>query len=108
ITLPNVPVAQVKNLSFEFHNTEAFGGGAPRFSIQTSDGDVMFADAAGCNNPLGVSPSWSRADFTGRTATGCTMSGTLGSYSSDGTNSAWANFAAANPTENISLIYMVF
>ena len=104
----NVPVEKLRNLSFEFRNTDTFGGGAPRFSVITNDGDVAFADAAGCNNPLQVRPSWSRADFTGRKALGCTITDGAGTpYSSDGTDSAWKNYADANPGESVTLVVMV-
>ncbi len=74
-------VGVVKNLSFEFLDAPAgyVGGGAPRFSvdIDTNGGaltwDVSaFLAASSCNAPIGTS-GWSRTDFTGRTASGCTI-----------------------------------
>jgi hypothetical protein len=109
----NAPVGQVKNLSFEFKNTADFGGGAPRISVQFGNGDVGYLSSEYCDNHLAVSPSWSRADFTGRTAAGCSMqvtgeTGGTATYSSDGTVSAWGAYAAANPDQQLVQAYMVF
>lgn len=105
------PVAQVRNLSFEFRNTEHVGGGAPRIIVIFGNGDVAYLAASGCNNPLGVSPTWSRADFTGRTTVGCAFpvtGETGGTYASSGTQSAWAVYSAAHPDQVVSYTDLVF
>lgn len=101
----NKPVGDISNLSFDFREPPGgtVVGGAPRLSIVLDNGDVVFADAAGnCNNPIAVSGgSWGRADFTGALEGDgdCTiyLNGTV-PYSNTATQSAWAVFAAANPT----------
>lgn len=105
----NVPTEALRNLSFEFRNTGSFEGGSPRFSVILGDNSVVFADAPGCNNPSSVRPSWSRADFTGRTAPGCSLTYNGTTYSSDGTNSAWDNFAASpdGAGKSVTLVVMV-
>jgi hypothetical protein len=99
----------VRNLSFDFLSVAAGGyasAGAPRFSIpidenadNTPEGYASLA-AGQCSES--ISATWDRADFTGRVAPGCTMRYKGVAYSSDGTNSAWANFAIAHPTFAIS------
>lgn len=105
------PVGAVKNLSFDFLTAggQHFTGGAPRISVITGGGSALYLAASGCNNPLSVNPDWSRADFTGRTAVGCSFSTSDGeTFSSDGTNSAWANYVAAHPGETVDYDFMVF
>lgn len=105
-------VGTIKNLSFEFHNTEYVGAGSPRISVQFGNGDVAYLSGFYCNNPLAVSPSWSRADFTGRKAVGCAFYGTgetfpAGPYESTGTQSAWQVYAAANPDQVVTAAYIL-
>ena len=100
-------VGVVKNLSFEYLDSPAgyVGGGAPRFSVDLdTDGNgsydiTAFLAASGCHAQIGTS-GWSRADFTGRTAPGCTITMNSGSetFSSDGTHTAFKNLALAHPT----------
>jgi hypothetical protein len=101
---------RVRNLSFDFLKASAgatVGGGNPRFSIPIDldgDGDwdgFAFAAAGDCEASIGA--TWSRADFTGRVTVGCTLFGHDGvAYSSDGTESAWKNYADAFPTARIA------
>jgi hypothetical protein len=107
-------IEDVKNLSFDYLASDATGhGGAPRISVLLRDtdgtGDLHIAYLTGtpdkCGVPITADPTWYRADFTGQTAPGCslftsdtdpvTMQQEV--YTSDGTNSAWQNFAAAHP-----------
>lgn len=104
------PVGDVQNLSFEFRNTQSFGGGAPRISVQFVNGDVGYLSSEYCDNPIAVDPSWSRADFTGRHRVGCSMlvtGDTGGTYSSDGVSSAWDVYASANPEQVLTAAYLV-
>ena len=97
----SIPIGDIRNLSFDFLNASGggyVGGGAPRISIVFTDGTAAFLQASFCDT---VIPSgdgtWSRADFTGQTAVGCSVYSGGTFYSSDGTNSAWATFVAAHP-----------
>jgi len=118
INWQGVSVGNVKNLSFDFMNaspgTGYVGAGAPRISVDIDTGGSPAAEASAflagsyCNTPY-ASPNddWSRADFTGQTAVGCTLFFQNVAYSSDGVNSAWAVFAAANPTYIARSAYVV-
>ena len=105
-------VGQIRNLSFEFLNQsgEPFvhvGNGSPRYSVDLdADGNgsydySAFLSGFFCNEPMVEDTRWSRADFTGRTAPGCTLQANGIDYSSDGTRSAWKVFADANPTAKV-------
>jgi len=97
-------LSDVRNISFDFlPGAVSSPGTGVRFSIpidENDDGDwdsFLFAAARDCASPL--SGGWMRADFTGQTAPGCTIyHGGVTPYTSDGTDSAWKNFADANPT----------
>lgn len=107
----NKPVEQIKNLSFDAF-AASLRGGSPRinvfFASTLTDGSSYVAiDAGNCQQAL--SSTWVRADATGRKAAGCTIYTSAGTaYTSDGTNSAWANFVAANPGTVVSYTFMVF
>ena len=100
--LTKVPIGSIRNLSFDFLNASGGGyvaGGAPRISIVFTNGLVAFLQATYCDNviPSG-NGTWSRADWTGRTAIGCSVYTSEGKfYDSDGTHSAWYKFVAAHP-----------
>ncbi|HEY7002706.1 MAG TPA: hypothetical protein VH281_00375 [Gaiellaceae bacterium] len=104
---------QVGNLSFEFNENLHVGAGAPRISVQFQNGDVAYLSASYCNHPLAVSGGkWGRADFT-RFHTNCTIfvngetAGPAGSYSADGTRSAWQVYTDANPGQIVEQAYIV-
>jgi hypothetical protein len=105
-------VGQVRNLSFEFLNQSGepsvhVGNGSPRYSVDLDiDGNgtydfSAFLSGYYCNEPMVEDTRWSRADFTGRTAPGCTLQANNVDYSSDGTRSAWKVFADANPLAKV-------
>jgi hypothetical protein len=118
INKKGVAVGNVRNLSFDFENDNPgngyVGAGSPRISVGIDiagdhgiDG-YAYLSAGYCNTPY-ASPDddWSRADFTGQTAAGCTIifsdqtdpnNPVLSSYASSGTSSAWAVFATAHPS----------
>jgi hypothetical protein len=119
---------QVRNLSFDFLNQSTnpvhIGNGSPaiRVLIDTNNNgafdsgvdEVATLAAFFCGGPVAVLPentAWSRADFTGRTAPGCDVwlnsNGVTPAASSDGVNSAWANFAAANPTWKVISAFFI-
>ena len=98
----SIPIGKIRNLSFDFLNASGggyVGGGAPRISIVFTDGTAAFLQAPYCDNVIsGGDGTWSRADFTGRKAVGCSVYAGGQFYASDGVNSAWTNFVAAHPT----------
>ena len=106
------PAAQIKNLSFDAYKP-ALQGGSRRIDVVfenplNSDGSSYVAiDAINCQQTL--SSTWVRADATGQTSPGCTIYTSNGhAYSSDGTNSAWSNFVAANSDAVVAYTFMVF
>jgi hypothetical protein len=104
------PAADVQNLSFDVR-TEDIGAGAPRISVVFDNGDVAYLSAAYCAEDITASSgTWSRADFTGDvTDCGFYVSGsTAGFYQSDGAQSAWDAYAAANPDQVVSYAFLVF
>jgi hypothetical protein len=119
ISTAGVSVANIRNLSFDFMNdspgTGYEGAGSPRISVGVdltggSAIDVyLYLSAVYCDVPFS-SPDddWSRADFTGETAlNACTIWDNVGSYSSNGTQSAWAVYAAAHPAGIVRTAYVV-
>ncbi|MFL5737371.1 MAG: hypothetical protein ACJ76P_08530 [Actinomycetota bacterium] len=112
-TIEGKNVSDVRNLSFDYLASDSAGhGGAPRISVIMRDtngtGDVHIAYLTGtpdkCGVPIVADPTWYRADFTGQTAPGCTFyTSDNESYTSDGVNSAWQNFAAAHPDYQVVL-----
>jgi hypothetical protein len=105
-------VGNVRNLSFDYLDPSGggyAGAGAPRFSVPidengngTPEGYAFMAGSE-CTQPI-PSSDWDRADFTGRTSAGCDMYYLGLPYSSNGTMSAWAVFAAAHPTFKIGTV----
>jgi hypothetical protein len=113
----NKVVGQVRNLSFDFENESAnpvhIGAGAPRYSVEfDTDGDTV-VDAYGylaafhCNAVLVEDGAWSRADFTGRKAAGCSIFVGAEQFTSTGTQSAWAVLVAAHPGWIVKDAYLV-
>jgi len=110
--IENRLVGAVRNLSFEFLNASGepsvhIGNGAPRYSVDIDAGGdgsydySAFLSGFFCNEPMVEDTRWSRADFTGRTAPGCTLQANGVDYSSDGSRSAWKVFADANPSDKV-------
>jgi hypothetical protein len=102
-----------------------FGGGAPRISVSLNDGNVLYAYPGrpgsfppGCDTQIGAS-DWYHAGFHNSTNTaqgdsttpgdcviytkfGNEANGGVGiSFTGDGTNSAWQNVVASDPTATI-------
>jgi hypothetical protein len=118
-------VSNVKNLSYDIKTAADDRGGAPRISVEFLNGDVAYLASQTCRHTLTNDNRWSRADFTGwkkawlpddpatldvNEQTGCQFSvsgDTGGTYESDGTMSAWADYAAANPDQRVSQAYVV-
>ena len=113
----NKAVGSVRNLSFDYRTGQA-GAGAPRISVLFANGDVAYASAEYCAQPIAVSGgSWTRADFTGSntsTSAPCeiwvtgTTTSSSGHYDSDATHSAWANYALAHPSQVVTETFLVW
>jgi hypothetical protein len=101
-------VSDVRNLSYEFAGR--VGGGAPRFSVQFTNGDVAYLASSACAQDIAVSTTWKRSDFTGATDNcAINVSGTTGGvYAADGTHTAWEVYAFAHPSQFVSQAYLVF
>ena len=106
-------LARVRNLSFDVLTSTYVGAGSPRISVDVdTNGDgaadlSAYLSAAHCTDDIGS--DWARADFTGRISVGCDLyaSDQPGPYSSTGTQSAWAVFAAAHPGATVTDAYVV-
>jgi hypothetical protein len=105
----DTPLADVKNISFDYKTATITGAGQVQIVIVLKNGTYLYADPVYCSYPLGGG-TWSRADFTGTTAAGeCTIYGSDGSVStSDGTHSALEVYALAHPGVEVSLTFMGF
>jgi hypothetical protein len=101
--LPNV-----RNLSFEFSESDHVGAGAPRISVLLAGGDVLFLSAFYCNHPLAsTGGAWGRADFT-RFVTNCAFFDSSGvEYSADGTHTAWQVYAQSHPDADVTQTFVV-
>jgi hypothetical protein len=118
-----------KNLSYEYNTASVTGAGQFYMAAQFSNGDIAFLDPYYCHHTIASAPSWSRSDFTGFTSDcafavsgsntnggyadpACTVPAVLATdprfFCADGTNSAWANYVAANPNTSVVHRYMVF
>jgi len=110
----NKPVGAIHNLSFDYKTGQA-GGGAPRISVIFGNGDVGYASAEYCAQPIATSGgTWTRADFTGSNTSmsaPCSflVTGTTGgTYSSDASSSAWDSYVAAHPSQVVLQTFMVW
>jgi hypothetical protein len=102
----------VHNLRFDVMTTGYVGAGSPRISVDVdTNGDgqadtYAYLSALYCQAQIGTS-NWATADFM-RTDAGCEIYVSDGGhYVSDGTTSAWAQFAAAHPTAKVTDAYVV-
>jgi len=96
------PIEAARQFRFDVRTTSYVGAGAPRISVSLdTNGDktadlYAYLSAQYCQQQIATS-DWAVADFN-TTATGCAFYASDGAkYSSDGTSSAWAAFAAAHP-----------
>ncbi len=103
--------SEVQNLSWD-ERSNTPGAGAPRISVIFANGDVAYLASSTCSNPIAVSSTWNRADFTGEKRAGlCSFSvtgATGGTYTSDGTKSAWDAYVTAHPDQAVSYTFMVW
>lgn len=100
-------VGDVNNLSYD-ERTDTTGAGAPRISVVMVSGDVVYLTSSTCSTPIGVGPTWSRADFTGATADCMFYDNHNEQYAADGTHSAWDALVAAHPNWRVSYTFLVF
>jgi hypothetical protein len=108
-TSQNTLVGNEKNMSFDIRTNSSDGGGAPRISVEFSNGDVAYLASQFCKRTLTIDIRWSRADFTGAKHN-CEFNvtgDTGGVYAADGSRSAWRVYADANPEQRVSQAYIV-
>lgn len=98
-----------RHLAFDYLTTGYVGAGAPRISVELDQdgdgvGDLYAYLSAAYVTGGELSDGWATADFTHRTSTGVLFYVTdlvdptsSTTFESDGTHSAWENFAAAYP-----------
>jgi hypothetical protein len=105
------PLTTIRHLQFDVKTTNYVGAGAPRISVDVDtnhDGKAdleAYLSAAYCQKTL--ANGWAAASFK-RTTAGCSFYDSNSvQYSSDGTTSAWAQFAAAHPGATITDAYIV-
>jgi len=102
----NKPADTVSNLSFDFNEDGHVGAGAPRISVEVSNGDILYLAGFYCNHPTS-DPNWGRADFTGFTSD-CTIWDTQGhQFAADGTHTAWQVYLAGHPGAQVNRTYVV-
>ena len=102
----NKPGDSVSDLSFEFDENGHVGAGAPRISVEVSNGDILYLAGFYCNHPTS-DPNWGRADFTGFTSD-CTIWDTQGhQFAADGTHTAWQVYLASHPDAQVNRAYVV-
>jgi hypothetical protein len=105
------PVANMKNLSFDQKIPAVAHAGAPRISVELSNGLVAYLTphpgGSGDDCAHSISDTWERLDVTGFKSN-CTFYDSTGAtYSANGVDSAWAVFAAAHPLLNVTATYYV-
>ncbi|HEX6656292.1 MAG TPA: hypothetical protein VF153_08785 [Candidatus Limnocylindria bacterium] len=106
----NKPASQVKNLSFNYRatNPDLIG---QRISVIFVNGDVAYLDSHYCHRDITVSGgTWQRSNFTGWKSADCSffVSGaTAGQYFGTSTTSAWAEYAATNPTQEVAYTFFI-
>ena len=124
----SIAASNQKNLSYE-RNGSVTGLGQFYMVAQFGNGDAAFLDPYNCHHDIATAPAWQRTDITGFTsncAFNVSGSNTRGGFTditcttpaqpadtqryfcADGTNTAWANYVAANPGTNVIQRYMVF
>jgi hypothetical protein len=104
------PVAQVKNLSFNYRatNPDLIG---QRISVIFLNGDVAYLDSHYCHQDIAVSGgAWQRSDFTGWQSADCSFwvtGATGGQYFGTASTSAWQEYAAAHPGQHVSYTFFI-
>jgi hypothetical protein len=122
------PVRNQRNLSFEYATANP-ATASTRINVFLSSGDVVFLIPDYCNKPIIASGGdWNRSDFTGF-KTGCAVeavghssaggfnevacatpaspSATDRFFCADGVDSAWKNYADANPDEVVTIRHLL-
>ena len=97
------------NLSWEYAASNPVTA-SERMNVFFSNGDVAFLDSSLCNKPIASSGgTWLRADFTGFKS-GCSFGvagDTAGTYTADGTHSAWQVYAAQWPDQVVTIRHLL-
>jgi hypothetical protein len=90
----NESVESVTNLSFEFKENNHVGAGAPRISVEVSNGDILYLAALYCNHSTS-NANWGRADFTGFTSDCVIWDNHGNQFAANGTDTAWQAYVAS-------------
>ena len=104
------PVGQIKNLSFNYRatNPDLIG---QRISVIFLNGDIAYLDSHYCHRDIAVSGgAWQRSDFTGWKSPDCSFfvtGATGGQYFGTASTSAWAEYVAANPDQQVELTFFI-
>ena len=103
------PVGSQLNLSWDFAASNPVTA-SERMNVFFANGDVAFLNSVLCSHPIASSGgTWLRSDFTGF-KTNCeidVVGDTGGTYTADGTQSAWAVYAAANPDQVVTIRHLL-
>ncbi len=91
--------------SFKAATGTVNSGGSPRFSLELSNGVVVYLDPAHCSVVAGS--GWEFADFTGAVSD-CTIYDSTGaSYTSDLAGTAWSKVVSAYPGVTVYFLYLI-
>ena len=97
-------LSDVKKVRASFLLTATNSGGSPRFSMELSNGVVVYLDPAHCSDA--VRGGWVESDFTGD-RTNCTIYTSSGFYASDRDGTAWSKVVAANVGATVYFMYLI-
>jgi hypothetical protein len=102
----DTPLADVKNVGFDYVNADIQGAGQVYIALEMNNGDTLFLDPTYCSTAIGTS-GWSIADFSSP-GVGCTIyvNGTVPVSSTAG-ESALQVYADQNPGVVVNSSYMI-
>jgi hypothetical protein len=114
----NVPIENVKNLSFDWRNSTSATpgtavGGSPRIVAFFDNGDALHMAAVDCRKDLSQSSfTWSRSDFTGFKSTDAPCVGykdadSAQPYPNTPTMSVLQAYALAHPGRTMTYVFIV-
>ncbi len=103
------PVGSQMNLSWDFAASNPVTA-SERMNVFFANGDVAFLNSVLCSHSIASSGgTWLRSDFTGFT-TNCeidVVGDTGGTYTADGTHSAWAVYVALHPNQVVTIRHLL-
>lgn len=103
------PVADQMNLSWDFAASNPVTA-SERMNVFFVNGDVAFLNSVLCSHPIASSGgTWLRSDFTGF-KNNCeidVVGDTGGTYTANGTDSAWAVYVALHPNQVVTIRHLL-